>query len=62
MHKVCYTAYISVKHQIIESITTCYYKRSKKLAEIYVKENNIKDASITVEETTDKFMENEEDD
>lgn len=59
MAKECYTAYVSVGHKVVKSFTTYYYHKSEEMAKQYIKKNNIKDADILVEETTDKFMDEE---
>lgn len=60
MRKECYTAYVSVNHQVIKSFTDYYYSKAEKRAENWIKEQEIKDADILVEETTDKFMSDED--
>lgn len=56
MPRECFTAYIFVNNQKINSFTTYYYGKSKKLAMDWVAKNHIVNAQILVEETTDKYM------
>lgn len=59
MKHSCYTAYIVVNHQTVFTITDSSYREAEKDAQAYIKSQNIEDAEIFVEDTSDKFLDEE---